>query len=425
MARPRRDKTPPLEPNKHKLNDLFVKNLKPQDRVFLVWDTRQRGLALQVQPTGHRAWKCIYHFHGRPRWYHIGDEAAIGLADARKLASRVMFQVAEGKDPQAERRAERSAGTFQELATRYCEVVRTTGKSRGKSKERKINKSWRQADALVRKHLVPRWGKMRPAEIKRSDVERVINGIEAPITANQVLAAASAIYSWAIKQEIVTGNPCSWWTERHNRAFARPVRRRDSEVLGSVRYVGLMRGTALKVLLLTGQRPGEVCHMRREHVEAGWWTMPGKPFRSRAGRGRRTGRSHGVVACTRTGALVGDGRSGPRVRRPAGQGHRRARCGHAQHLFRAEGRAGDAARSPTDPRIADHWPRLRARRHEPGAKSQGGRDRGTSTIGLNTARKIRRSWKRWPRKIVALAEGGPGAGNVIQARFEGRNSAKR
>jgi hypothetical protein len=34
---------------------------------------------------------------------------------------------------------------------------------------------------------------------------------------------------------------------------------------------------ALKVLLLTGQRPGEVTHMRFEHIADGWWTLPGSP----------------------------------------------------------------------------------------------------------------------------------------------------
>ena len=32
--------------------------------------------------------------------------------------------------------------------------------------------------------------------------------IDAPIVANQVLAAASAIFAWAIRQEILTVNPC-------------------------------------------------------------------------------------------------------------------------------------------------------------------------------------------------------------------------
>ena len=32
--------------------------------------------------------------------------------------------------------------------------------------------------------------------------------IDAPIVANQVLASASAIFSWAVKQEIIVVNPC-------------------------------------------------------------------------------------------------------------------------------------------------------------------------------------------------------------------------
>ena len=48
---------------------------------------------------------------------------------------------------------------------------------------------------------------------------------------------------------------------------------------------GLVAGTALKIILLTGQRPGEVAHMRREHIRDGWWEMPG-----RSGSGARLAR---------------------------------------------------------------------------------------------------------------------------------------
>src|SRR5512143_1930592 len=107
MPRGRQDGTPARAPNKRKLSEIFLRKLKPRQRAFAVWDSHQRGLAVVVQPTGHKSWKCIYPFQGRPRWYHIGAVDAVNLADARKLASRVMFQVAEGKDPAAERKAER------------------------------------------------------------------------------------------------------------------------------------------------------------------------------------------------------------------------------------------------------------------------------------------------------------------------------
>jgi hypothetical protein len=114
MPRPRRDGEPTAAPNKRKLSEIFLQKLKPQARSYLVWDLGQRNLAVSVQPTGHRSFKVIYSRSNRPRWYHLGAVGAIGLADARKLASRVMFAVAEGKDPAAERKAERSKGTFED-----------------------------------------------------------------------------------------------------------------------------------------------------------------------------------------------------------------------------------------------------------------------------------------------------------------------
>ena len=124
MARPRRDGTPAREVNRRKLTDLFVSSRKAQERPELIWDLKQPGLALSVRPTSKKAWKVIYRFHGRPRWLHLGDARAIGLADARRLAARVMLDVVEGKDPGAERRAERLTGTFAESGEPVCRAAR-------------------------------------------------------------------------------------------------------------------------------------------------------------------------------------------------------------------------------------------------------------------------------------------------------------
>ena len=45
--------------------------------------------------------------------------------------------------------------------------------------------------AWWRSHLLPRWGKMKASAISRADVRAVMVRIEAPIVANQTLAAAS------------------------------------------------------------------------------------------------------------------------------------------------------------------------------------------------------------------------------------------
>jgi hypothetical protein len=106
---------PRAVPNKQKLTSLTVTKLLPAPRPYLVWDSYQRGLALQVQPSGYRACKLIYRHRNRPRWYHIGAADAIALADARRIAAELMLEVIRGKDPAAAKRAERFASTFAQL----------------------------------------------------------------------------------------------------------------------------------------------------------------------------------------------------------------------------------------------------------------------------------------------------------------------
>jgi hypothetical protein len=155
-------------------------------RAVLYWDTYQHGLALAVQPTGHRSWKCVYTASRGPRWVHLGNAGAIPLTDARRLAAKIMVQVAEGADPYADRLALRNRGSFEQVAARY--VIEYASKK---------NKSWRQAEALVTKYLLPCWATLDIGSIRRADVKSAVASNTAPVLSNQILAAASAIFSWA------------------------------------------------------------------------------------------------------------------------------------------------------------------------------------------------------------------------------------
>ena len=254
--------------NKRKLNALDGIKLKPQSSAYLVWDTMQRGLALQVQPTGYRAFKFIYNFRNRTRWFHIGAADGIGLADARKKCAELMLEVLNGKDPAAEHRAGRHSATFGTVHSRYLEEY-----------AKRRNKSWRKGDALIRSNVLPVWGNLDASTITRTDARAVFNSISgrAPILANQVLKHTAAIFSWAVDQEILAHNPCRGIELNSTKARERVLS--DAEVPLFWRAFGEagIPGLALKVLLLTGQRPGEVAHMRWEHITDGWWTLPGAP----------------------------------------------------------------------------------------------------------------------------------------------------
>ncbi len=136
--------------------------------------------------------------------------------------------------------------------------------------------------------------------------------IDAPIVANQVLASASAIFSWAIKQEILTVNPCKLVDRNPTKDRERVLS--DEEV----RLLWPKLDPALKLMLLTGQRPGEVAAMRAEHIIEGWWQMPGKPKGDWLGT--KNARDHRVALSEPVQALIdqhlaGDGKRSKDVMR--------------------------------------------------------------------------------------------------------------
>jgi integrase len=269
---------------KIRLTELSVRKAQKATKAYQIWDAVQRGLALRVQTTGNKSWVVIYSRHGRSRWYTLGNVDAIGLADARMLAAEVMLEVARGKDPAAERKAERSAGTFEELHTSYIEQHAKTH-----------NRSWAQADAMIRRHVLGHWGKLQASSIARSDVKTMMARIGAPIAANQVLAAVSAVFSWGVREGHVTANPCKLVERNPTKSRERVLAASELPVFWSaLGDVDPVEAAALKAILLLGQRPGEVAHMRHEHIKDGWWDLPGAPVPELKWPGTKNGQSHRV-----------------------------------------------------------------------------------------------------------------------------------
>ncbi len=274
---------------KRRLTDAFVKKVEPRPARTMYWDTVAEGLVLQVQPTGHNSYKLYYRFGERPRWYSIASAGRLGLKEAREEAGRLNARMALDPtlDVHAEKAAVRKAGTFEELAARYVEEY-----------AKRRNKSWKQPDALVRRYLLPVWGKRLINDIQRSDVRAVFRKITdegSPVMANQILAAASGMFSWAIREEVIdlAANPCHGIERNPTKARERVLSDRELPMFwGAFDDAGLVRSSALKLILLTGQRPGEVRHMRRNDIEDGWWTLPGDP--DGAWPGTKNGQSHRI-----------------------------------------------------------------------------------------------------------------------------------
>jgi len=281
------------EPLRRKLTEMLIRKAQSNpDGAYLIWDAHTRGLALRVQPTGRKSWCVIYRSRGRPRWLYLGDASAIGLADARVMAAEVMLAVAKGGDPAAEKKAQRSTGTFGELATKYVEQY-----------AKKHNKSWKQGASLVERYATERWGDLPANKIGRSDVKDVLAELK-PTLANQTLAAISAVFSWGVNEDYVTANPCTGITRHATQSRERILS--ESEIptfLNALEEtVDPITASALKTILLTGQRPGEVSHMRFEHIKDGFWEMSGAP--TDGWPGTKNAKSHRLPLSAPVRALI-------------------------------------------------------------------------------------------------------------------------
>jgi len=294
MPRPRRDGARARAARRFNLTQRMVDRIRAEPLPFTVWDKRACGLCLRVYPSGRRVWYVVYRSRGRPEWFHLGDAALIPLADARRKRAHVAVMVLDGRDPVAERRAAR-VGTFAEVHERYV-----------REHASRHNKSWKQADALVRRFLLPRWGRLSPSAITRADVRAMVSSIAAPITANATLAAASAIFTWAVSMEIASTNPCRGVEGNPTTSRSRVLS--DDEIKKFWRAfdtAGLVRGAALRLILLLGQRPGETRRMRREHVnQDGWWTLPGAADATTGWPGTKNHSDHRVFLSPPARAII-------------------------------------------------------------------------------------------------------------------------
>jgi integrase len=272
------------------------------------YDVRDRGgrqslpgLLVRVESSGTKTFYFVYSFNRRREWLWIGP-AAMGVAAARLRIKEEWSNVSRGINPQAARMANRGGITFEQLQKRHVEEYAKIH-----------NKSWEQADKLIRAYVLPSWGNLRASEIKRAHVRALFGklSVETPILANQVKAAVSAVFKFGMDEEVVTLNPCKGIKDNPTNDRERKLSKTELPLFWKAcDSVHPVKAAVLKTILLTGQRPGEVSHMRREHIRDGWWELPGKPVPGLKWPGTKNKESHWVWLSSKVQELIGEGTTG-------------------------------------------------------------------------------------------------------------------
>ena len=85
------------------LTDTAIRSAKPREKVFKLYD--ERGLYLEVRPTGAKWWRWKYRVAGREKRLSFGVYPDVSLKSAREKREAARQQLAAGIDPSEARKA--------------------------------------------------------------------------------------------------------------------------------------------------------------------------------------------------------------------------------------------------------------------------------------------------------------------------------
>jgi integrase len=269
---------------KRLLTDVFIRNLKaaPPGKRIAHWDTSV-GPGFGVIITD-RGVKSFVLYVGSSK-YKIGSADRMSLADARDKARDWLAQLRKGINPhtkakQAKAEAQLSKErTFGAVAETFI-AERLAAKRHGKKDA-----------ALIRLHILPKWGKRPIGEITRSDAVALIKPLatRVPTTAHHVHNAIGRIFNWAIAQDIygVEHNPVTYVKAKdligQRRIRTRVLTDIELRTLWQVcEDVGYPYGKLYKLLMLTGVRIAEAAGAKWTEfdLDVCMWTIPAERYKS-------------------------------------------------------------------------------------------------------------------------------------------------
>ena len=307
---------------KGKFTDLYLKALKVETNKnppSTEYDLREgNGFGIRVRKTGIITFFYIYHFDGKRKFLNLGiygPPPYVSLSDARQKHAAAFSQVRSGIYPLDQKKAvvEEKANIAREAAqkeeaTAYAvsqlekytfetllsdgvpenfvptNVEQLAGVWFVKYSIENHSERWQgSAVSCIKVHILPNIGNMEISAVRHKHAVSLIEKIATavPGSARNTMKFARQMFKYAYRQEWAEIQPFIEITETVPKIAQKPDDRHldDDEIVKAWDEINKASSCheikrALKLILVTAQRPGEVAQMHSDQIKGKWWTIP-------------------------------------------------------------------------------------------------------------------------------------------------------
>lgn len=231
-------------------SDVGLRGLAPPAKgQFEVWDNKLPAFGLRVSQGGTKTF-ILRRNNSR---ITLGRFGIITLSEARTAAKRVLAEFTLG-------RSRPHSVTYPYAIQQFIE---------DKKRSRRAN-TYEGYEWLL--NHFPFKGQLN--DIAAADISRALGSIKSPSTHNHALVALRIFFNWAIKRRYVSDNPTFGLSPHSTTSRSRVLT--DSElrsVWGASAKLG-QYGSIVRLLILSGQRRGEIAALRTDWFEEDACTLP-------------------------------------------------------------------------------------------------------------------------------------------------------
>ena len=264
------------------LTDAHVRKIKPLEKKKRYAD--EKGLYLEVTPSGGRFWRLKYRFNGRESTLTIGSYPEISLAQARRTRDEARIQLYNNIDPNAIKNDRLQqmdeSKLFKALAMEWMEDRKTVIKEN----------TYLRDLSVFEKDLFPVLGDIPIDQIKGKDVLACAKKIEArgaQEMAKRSIPLVGRIFRFAIRKWIIENDPTPHLQEALKPRKVKHMARLDiSEFPPFIERMDRYHGnpvikTALQLMTLTFVRTAELRMMEWDEIdfENRLWRIPAEKMK--------------------------------------------------------------------------------------------------------------------------------------------------